>query len=138
MNHHKNAAFTIAERASLARRFARKVSKSLAGCWLWTGAVDAGGYGRVWVRDQDQYTADRKQVFVSASRLSYLIYNGWDIPAGLMVCHKCDNPRCVNPSHLELGTQLYNVRDMMRKGRAFWQQMRAANGDSFPPDVEAA
>lgn len=49
-------------------------------------------------------------------RVSYVIFNG-DLPSGKIICHKCDNTNCVNPSHLFMGTQIDNVRDMILKGR---------------------
>ena len=75
-------------------------------CWLWTGHRNEDGYGTLgW-----QY----KQY--SAHRLSYEIAYG-AIPPGLCVCHRCDNPPCVRPDHLFLGTQADNMRDRYRKGR---------------------
>lgn len=72
-------------------------------CWLWTGATSGNGYGNF----------DNK----IASRVAYLLEYG-TFPEELLVLHKCDTPRCVNPSHLFLGTALDNAQDMISKGRA--------------------
>ena len=85
------------------------------GCWLWKGAVAGNRYGQFTVVEPDRY---RK---VMASRYSYELFVA-DIPPGLMVCHTCDTPRCVNPDHLFLGTNADNMRDMVKKGRASWQK----------------
>lgn len=79
-----------------------------SGCWIWTGRVlaKAGGYGRLDVAGVD----------VRAHRLSYELFKG-PIPDGLMVRHQCDNPPCVNPDHLVLGTQTDNMGDAVERLR---------------------
>jgi hypothetical protein len=86
-------------------RFMSKVEKTDS-CWLWTGHIDKTKRGLFCLYGK------RHQ----SSRASYLLHKG-DIPAGLYVCHTCDNPRCVNPKHLFLGTHLDNMRDCKEKGR---------------------
>jgi hypothetical protein len=75
-------------------------------CWVWTGKVNAQGYGMIW----------HQGVECRANRISYLIHYGVD-PGELKVCHRCDSPICVRPDHLFLGTQAENIRDMWSKGR---------------------
>jgi hypothetical protein len=88
------------------KRFWDKV-KWTPTCWLWTGGrFNHGGYGRISQGNRG------KQVH----RLAYARLLG-PIPEGLLVCHHCDEPRCVNPRHLFLGTQGDNARDRMRKDR---------------------
>lgn len=89
-------------------RFWSKVRKT-DGCWLWTGTTIRGGYGMIRFPVRDSITAHRA---------SWLIHRG-EIPDGLFVLHKCDNPPCVNPEHLFLGTHQDNMRDMVAKGRHF-------------------
>lgn len=84
-----------------------------SGCWIWIGATDAKGYGLFTVHQRS----------MRAHRFSFEIHNG-EIPEGFHVCHSCDIPSCVNPSHLWLGTALENNRDIHNKGR-FVQWQRA-------------
>ncbi len=75
-------------------------------CWIWMGSVNKKGYGRLKADGKMQY----------AHRFSYSIYVG-EIPKYMLVCHNCDNPPCVNPNHLFLGSDIDNVNDMIKKRR---------------------
>lgn len=85
------------------------------GCLLWTGTVNKDGYGVI--RDHN-----RKRVLTH--RVSYTLHVG-DIPAGLIVMHKCDTRSCCEPTHLSVGTHEENFADMYRKGRSMSQKPRA-------------
>lgn len=78
---------------------------------MWTASLSGNGYGEIY----EGPVSDKK---IQAHRASYLIYRG-QIPEGMDVLHKCDNPRCVNPDHLWLGTQSQNTVDMILKGRCY-------------------
>lgn len=94
-------------------RFKEKVEINPdTGCWEWIGYTDKGGYGRF--RIGSSRNGDRNMA--TASRLSYEHHIG-PIPDGMCVCHSCDNPACVNPDHLWLGTYQDNMDDMVAKGR---------------------
>ncbi len=81
-------------------------------CWEWVGCKDPKGYGRI--------NVDR--VGRLAHRISYALCIG--DPGDLFVCHACDNPPCVNPSHLSLGTNDDNRNDARNKGRPFGRTVR--------------
>lgn len=91
-------------------RFWPRVRKG-AGCWLWLGGVDSDGYGQIAVK-----AADGHRTSARAHRIAWELTHG-PVPAGLCVLHRCDNPPCVRPDHLFLGTPTDNNHDMLAKGR---------------------
>ena len=88
-----------------ASRFWSKVDKS-GECWEWTGSFTSRGYGKMGICRMTK----------SAHRLSAEIHFG-PIPDGMVVMHTCDNPSCVRPEHLRIGTYKENTRDCVNKGR---------------------
>lgn len=96
--------------AEQATRFFAKVQPG-SGCWLWTGAKLPKGYGQFHIA-----RVDGKAIHGYPHRIMFLLAHG-EIPAGMEVCHHCDNPPCCNPDHLFLGTHGDNMRDSSRKGR---------------------
>lgn len=92
---------------TLEERFWEKVDKrSDDECWEWKNCKTHFGYGKIKVGKQ----------YKPAHRVMWELYYG-SVPDGMLVLHKCDNPPCVNPKHLFLGTYLDNVRDMIAKDR---------------------
>lgn len=78
-------------------------------CWLWTATKNKHGYGQF-------YDRVKKHTRL-ATHVSIEIATGVPFPVGMHACHSCDNPPCVNPDHLFLGTQKQNIRDGINKGR---------------------
>jgi hypothetical protein len=100
----------ISERSvmkSVEERFWSKVNiPSLYACWEWTASKQRRGYGRFKLNSKPE----------KAHRIAWSLVNG-KIPEGMCILHKCDNPPCVNPLHLFLGTHADNMKDMRQKNR---------------------
>lgn len=94
------------------------------GCWEWAASKSRKGYGRF----------SYKHKTLGAHRAAFFIFNGW-INGNLLVCHTCDNPSCVNPDHLFIGTSSDNARDRDKKGRnAKLKNNRCPNGHLYSGD----
>jgi len=104
---------------NLVSRFWAKVKKS-PGCWVWTGSRLATGYGRLKARGKHY----------GAHRMAYEL-TFWAVPSGMCVLHRCDNPPCVRPDHLFLGSNRDNVADKVAKGR---QARGDTHGSRTRPD----
>ena len=103
-------------REIIMERFWNKVKRAaLEDCWEWQGCRNPKGYGQI-----------KTTVGSLAHRFSFFLHYG-ELPYGYHVCHRCDNPRCVNPNHLFLGTDMANQHDSIAKGRA-----RKARGTAAP------
>lgn len=101
-------------KGTIQERFEAKFTKS-DGCWEWNAGKGGHGYGVFVIIGKNQY----------AHRVAYQLYVG-EIPASLYVCHHCDNPGCVNPAHLFLGTHNDNMRDCKNKGRGIGKSSGAS------------
>lgn len=100
---------------SLAERFwAQTEKRGRKVCWEWRGAVTPTGYGKLQGR--------RPGSIVYAHRVCWSLHHR-SISSGVSVLHRCDNPRCVNPAHLFIGSHKDNMRDMSRKGRCSNQRL---------------
>lgn len=95
---------------SLEDKFKTKYQIKENGCWEWTSHLFSNGYGCI-----NEYE-NKKTKCLLAHRVSYSLFNG-EIPPNMVVMHTCDNPKCVNPKHLVIGTQKENIHDMINKGR---------------------
>jgi len=95
---------------SIVERFWEYVPNRPEGdCWEWAGTANQRGYGVIRMAG----TRKKKQ----ATHVALFVKTGRWVPTGMAACHRCDNPRCVNPDHLFVGTYSDNMRDMVAKGR---------------------
>ena len=92
--------------SSITTRFWNKVIKQDNGCWIWTAYTNSDGYGKFKIGKRT----------CNAHRMAWMLCCG-SIPKGMLVLHHCDNPPCVNPDHLYLGTDADNVRDRDNRNR---------------------
>ena len=95
------------------------VKKVPNSCWEWQKSLTKSGYGRFAVHPKTY----------RAHIVSHLLLKG-EIPEGKFVCHSCDNPKCVNPEHLWLGSAKENTRDMINKGRLVRSRSKNSNRSS--------
>lgn len=118
----------VAVNKSAIRRLLQRsvITSDADSCWVWTGRTVGRGYGQMKVR--------REQVLTH--RLSWILHFG-QILEGLCVCHRCDNPRCVRPSHLFLGTTQDNLDDMVAKGRSTAGRKRPGTGPAGTRNCKA-
>jgi hypothetical protein len=91
------------------------------GCWIWTACKNQNNYGHVTINNK----------LYKSHRVAYEIFNGC-ITDNLLVCHTCDNPSCVNPAHLFLGTNSQNVQDSVNKNRhANYKKTHCPSGHEY-------
>lgn len=106
MTHSRRPVALHPESPTLRARLKARITVTESGCWEWTGSRSVHGYG--WVRNGDKTVKAHRASFAAFVR---------PLIAGETVCHRCDNPPCINPDHLFAGTMLDNTRDMIAKGR---------------------
>lgn len=107
-------------------RIMRRVSDNGNGCWEWSGAKSAKGYGRI-----KFYHGGRRRLALPHRVVAYAIGkldDVFDQKRNQCVMHTCDNPKCCNPNHLVAGTWSENMKDCARKGRTALQKKRESSG----------
>ena len=102
---------------SLRERLLARIKVTESGCWEWTGSKNKKGYGQI-------QKGKRGLGPILTHVASYIVHYG-EVPKGMVVMHTCDNPPCINPEHLVLGSYQQNTDDMLAKGRATWQKETA-------------
>ena len=105
-------------------RFWKWIKKLSNGCWEWQGCVTKSGYGRFQVHPKT----------LRAHRVAYFLIKG-PIPESFLVCHTCDNRRCVNPEHLWIGSSKENTADMVQKGRLIKIRTKKSKASSKYPGI---
>lgn len=88
--------------------FERAAAMHPLSCWMWTGKTNGSGYGSFSLRQRHK----------GSHVWAWELYNGTEVPAGMVVMHSCDRPRCVNALHLSIGTMAENQKDMARRDRS--------------------
>jgi hypothetical protein len=91
-----------------------------SGCTLWLGSSNKEGYGRIGVSGRSELATH------AALRVA-----GREVPRGMLACHTCDNPYCINPDHLYVGTHQDNMRDMVRKRRGTLARTHCPQGHPY-------
>lgn len=114
---------------SLSTRFAKSwIPEPNSGCWLWTGYCIRNGTKNA----RAVITGSDGSQFIAA-RISWFLHKGED-PSALYVCHHCDNPMCVNPDHLFLGSHIDNMQDSTNKGRRKKPRTHCPKGHELTPE----
>lgn len=106
------------------RRFWGRVDKG-EGCWIWCGYRNSTGYGQV-----EKMAAGKRYVML-CHRVAWSLENG-PVPEGMLILHSCDNPRCVNPGHLRVGTVQENATNRMARGRHVVSEAQRRKGPTHP------
>ena len=116
--------YDVCQQPKTRARFERKfMPEPMSGCWIWIGAR-----GRKATASSSSRHAKSKGL-IAAHRVAWMMYRG-RLPAHVLACHRCDNPPCVNPSHLFEGTHGDNSRDCVSKGR--WGGPESSAGECNP------